>query len=447
MKERYRKVIVTVTAFVAIVMFGFVTMAGLSAMRTPPQEVEIAEPALRVRAQEVVPDNVPVTLVETGVARSLDVVEIATEVSGKCVAVHPRLEEGEIIPKGETLFVIDPRNYEARVNVVKAEISQLESTITRIKTEWENDRRRLKTLQRSRDLARAEFERIKRLHEEDGFEALSRVDQAEQNYNAAQDTVDQLERSLSVYPIRINETESMLDAARANLAQAEADLERTTVTAPFNARVKEVRVEEGQFVGPGNSVLALADDSVLEVSVALDSRDVRRWLPFADTIRPADTAWFGEVEAVTCIVRWTEDPENHNWKGVLDRVERFENDTRKVTVAVRVDAASAVRPLSGALPLVDGMFCKVEIPGKTMENVYKLPQWAVSYEGDVEAGEVFVSVNDRLQRRPVSILRRAEDFVYVQEGLRPGDVVITTRLVDPLENSLLEIEELEAAES
>ena len=58
----------------------------------------------------------------------------------------------------------------------------------------------------------------------------------------------------------------------------------------------------------------------------------------------------------------------------------FDPKTRTLTAAVRVSAKNA---LSGdGLPLVEGMFCRVEIPGRILEQVVRLPRWAVSYEGN-----------------------------------------------------------------
>ena len=54
---------------------------------------------------------------------------------------------------------------------------------------------------------------------------------------------------------------------------------------------------------------------------------------------------------------------------------------------------------------------------------------------------VFISVNDRLKTVAVQVARADGEFAYISGGLNPGDMVITTRLIDPLENALLEIED------
>jgi hypothetical protein len=115
-------------------------------------------------------------------------------------------------------------------------------------------------------------------------------------------------------------------------------------------------------------------------------------------------------------------------------VVKFDQETRTVTVAVRIDAAEAHPSGADSLPLVEGMFCSVEIPGKVLQGVFRLPRWAVSFEDTV-----YISKDGRLRTVPVSVSRIQGEEAFVSEGLRPGDRVVTTRLIDPLENTLLEI--------
>jgi multidrug efflux pump subunit AcrA (membrane-fusion protein) len=113
----------------------------------------------------------------------------------------------------------------------------------------------------------------------------------------------------------------------------------------------------------------------------------------------------------------------------------FDANTRTLTVAIRILAEDAAAENPGSLPLVEGMFCSVEIPGRSLENVVKLPRWAVSYENTV-----YMSVDGRLKTVPVEVARLDSDNAYVSGGIAPGDLVVTTRLVNPLENSLLKIQ-------
>jgi RND family efflux transporter MFP subunit len=433
-KEQTRRHLkIRIAVCVLILFAGIGGFLALASFKKPPAEADNGERALKVKLLSVSAQTVPITVTGYGQVRALNVVKLSAQVGGQVVALHPRLEVGEVIDAGELLLRIDPRDYAAAVAQSRAETAQWRSVLQRLKKQAGIDAERLKTLERSRELSGAEFERVKTLFATHGVGTRSGVDRAEQAYNASADLADQMAQAVALYPIRIRESRSSLAAARARLDQAQANLERCEVRAPFTGRLTQASVERGQFVAPGTVLAAMADDTVLEIQVPLDSRDVRKWLRFTDTGTPTAGAWFGRPEAVRCRVRWTEDKQGHVWRGTLHRVVAFDQKTRTITVAVRVLAAAA-RSENGGLPLVENMFCAVEIPGKDLPNAFRVPRAAVSY-----ANTVFLAQGDRLKTRSVQVARVDGDDAYITGGLGNGDRVIVTRLVDPLENSLLEI--------
>ncbi len=417
---------------VIVLSVGVIGMNALAKLKVPPAEVKYKERPLKVKILKAEPEDVEVLIAGYGEVKALDIVTIAPEVSGKIVETHSRLEPGEIIPKGELLFKIDSRDYLAGFNEAKATVSQWKNTISRLKKEYEINKARLKTLKRSSELAKAEFDRLRKLYLENKVGTQSGVDSAEKAYNAAVDQADQMAQAVEIYPIRIKENQSSLASARSKLATAETNLKRCKVTAPFDGRIKEVSLEAGQYVSPGQNVITLADDSVLEIHIPLDSRDARKWLRFNEDRHQEKTAWFGGLEQTPCKIRWTEDTDGHMWEGQLHRVVKFDQQTRTLTVAVRIEASKA---LSGnTLPLVEGMFCSIEIPGKTMYDVVRLPRWAVNYQN-----MVYLYSDGRLKTVSVEVARVQGEETFIEKGLDQEDEVIITRLVDPLENALLEI--------
>ncbi len=429
-----RRILISIIAGICILLVGIGSMALLWMLSRPPAEKVQDEKPLHVQAVRLEPEDVPVVITGYGYVGALNVVDILPEVSGKIVEIYPNLEVGAIVPRGETLFVIDPRTYKARADEAEALVEQYRNGVKRLETQLANDGERLATLGRSRDLAEAEYNRVKQLYQEDQVGAQSGVDAAERVYNTAKDLVDQLERALAVYPIQIDELQNNLASARARMEVANINLERTRVVAPFDGRVTWVDLEKDQYVAPGGKILSLADDSVLEISVPLDSRDAQSWLQFNGTRIAEDSAWFTELEQVPCTVRWIEDKAGHTWEGVLDRVRQFDRTKLTLTVAVRIEGRNALSKDPDRLPLVDGMFCTVEIPGRTIKGAYRLPQWAVSFENTV-----YASVDNRLRTVPVDVAWSYGDSAFVTGGLEPGDIVVTTRLVNPLEHSLLDL--------
>jgi RND family efflux transporter MFP subunit len=385
-------VLISIVVCIIVLIFGILGMTMLSSLKTPPVETDNSERPLRVEALQVEQEDVQVFITGYGEVKTLDVVPISPEVSGKIVKIHPRMEAGEIIPKGEILFKIDSRDY---------------------RTVRNSSRDRLKILKRNQELAKKEYERVRLLLEKNNIGSQAGVEAAERAMLSASDLTNQIAQVLET---------------------AETNLERCVVRAPFNARIKSVSLEKGQYVTPGQNVVTLADDSVLEIHVPLDSRDARSWLRFNGEKAIRKTAWFSSLELVPCKIRWTENNNGQTWDGQLHRVVKFDQQTRTLTVAVRVDAEDASKKNPQSLPLVEGMFCSVKILGKTIHNVFRVPRQAVSFENTV-----YIANDNRLKTVPIKVARVEGENAYVADGLNAGDMVIITRLIDPLENALLEI--------
>ncbi|MCI5132449.1 MAG: hypothetical protein D3904_13275, partial [Candidatus Electrothrix sp. EH2] len=111
---------------------------------------------------------------------------------------------------------------------------------------------------------------------------------------------------------------------------------------------------------------------------------------------------------------------------------RFDPQTRTLIVAVRLQAET--KP---PVPLVQGMFCQVDITGRSLENVFALPRTAVSFEQTV-----YVVRENRLHTRQVEVARIEENTTFIRKGLQEGEQVIITRLENPLEKALVRIEEI-----
>ncbi|MCP4689835.1 MAG: hypothetical protein GY859_17415, partial [Desulfobacterales bacterium] len=372
------------------------------------------------------------TIESHGEVRAPNTATIASEVHGRVVYAHPGLEKGELIREEEILFRIDPRDHEAARDEIAAEVRELENAISRMKREQAADRERLKTLARSESLAKGEFERIQRLFKTHKVGTRSGVDQAERNYNAASDLADQLARGVALYPFRIKEAKNRAAAARARLAAANAGLARCTVRAPFHGRVVESFLEAHQYVTPGLAAVTLADDSILEIETPIDGRDALEGLLFHEGEAPNGRGWFHALEEVPCRVQWVEWDEDAWVEGRVDRVVKFDRETRTLVAAVRLVDPGQSTP--GGVPLVEGMFCRIQIPGKTLENVIRLPRSAVAFDGSIH-----VVSEGRLKTTTVTMARAEDEHVFVSGGLNPGDLVIVTRLINPMENALLEV--------
>ncbi|NQU65193.1 MAG: HlyD family efflux transporter periplasmic adaptor subunit [SAR324 cluster bacterium] len=416
-----------------VLLIGFLGMNLLARMKKPPAEIPLPKPVIRVETKRVQPENVQVQISGFGEAKATRSVRIAAAVAGKITKVHEKLAAGRFFRQDEILFEIDQRDYLSIYKDARATLSQLGNTIERLHFEQEIANARLTTLTRNRDLSHEEFERLRQLYLKRKIGTRTEVDAAERSYNATLDQLNQIRQAVGTYPLQIKEVKYRLESAEANVFRAKTNLERCLVRAPFSGRVKEVSLEVGQYVAPGQGLLLLAEDTTLEIDVPIDSNDGRKWLLFNKDSVSQEKFWFSSLQRVPVGIRWTEDPTSPAWQGILQRVSKFDKQTRTMTVVVSVNT-QLTDSEQGNLPLVEGMFCSVTIPGKMMRQVYRLPRWAVGFNNTV-----YLFVEGRLKTIPVTIARIQKDEVFVSGGLKTGDIVVITRLIDPLENSLLEI--------
>ncbi|RUM36715.1 MAG: hypothetical protein DSY50_01915 [Desulfobulbus sp.] len=360
---------------------GFI---ALKKMKKPPVMAEITERDLPVRVIRVQPQSEEVIVSGYGEIISRSTVPLSAEVAGRITAVHEKLHVGEIIKKGEALCRINDEDYQL----------ELVSATTR-----------LKSLQRDLELARKEFTRQSRLFTKNKVGTQSGVERAEQAVNAIT---------------------SQLSQVRQARESARLKLERCTVRAPFTGRLTEVHIDQGEYVTPGKPLLTIVDDADLEIDVSLDSREAVNWLGLQP--QKEGSAWFGQPGDTPCRVTWTEKEEVQG-SGSLDRVVRFDSQTRTLVVAVRLDPGRDV-----AVPLVQGMFCRVDITGRALDRVFVVPGQAVTFTDNV-----YVVENNRLHTRKVTVARVQQGKAFISDGLRDGDTVIITRLENPLENMLVRI--------
>jgi multidrug efflux pump subunit AcrA (membrane-fusion protein) len=420
--------IALVVVFLALGYGGYSMISG---MRQPPAEIEVGEIALPVQGMHLQSEDVPILLRGYGTARARTRVSVSPEVGGLAIEIHPRLENGEIIPEGEILFRIDPRTYALRLEQAEAEIERLNAETARTHQQQQNDTRRLELSRRARDLADSEYRRVLRLLEENNVGSRSGVELAERTLTQAEDQVVALENALALYPLQLKELEVALKAARVARDMADLDLERTEVKAPFDARLEDVALERNQVVTPGMPVLTMVDDSLLELPVPLDSRETSRWFPFGNGGADMQSeGWFASLpQDLAVAVTWTENPSAYAWQGRLARVERFSAATSTVTVVIEVKNGD-----SGGAELVEGMFCEAAIPGKVARGVFRVPAEAVSHENTV-----FLARESRLRTCPVEVVHRQGAEAFIRGDFEAGAVLVTTRVPDPLEKMLLAV--------
>jgi RND family efflux transporter MFP subunit len=418
-------------ALSALLVLGLGIRLAIFFVQNKP-EAKTQEPTeleLSVRLSPAKPSRQTVMLTAHGISEPNRTVNLTSEVSGKIVSMPRNLKAGHLVKQDELLLQIDDRDYQAALVDAEATVIRLEANLEQLDTTEQSDKAQLKLAKRSFELAQQEFERIQGLYKNNESVSLTAVETAERTANQASSQVIALEQSLSLTPSRRKETESQLNAAKARVAVAKHNLERTRIKAPFPARILESSVEIGSNVQPGMSLFRLSDDRVIEIPITVTAQDLVQWMSFDSA--ESDRGWFAPLRKEPVDISWSSGTGLHHWQGVLDRIVDFDSTTRTATLAVRVEGP-ALRSEPSGLPLTSGMFCTVSIPGREVEHVFMLPRGAVTFDE-----KVYISDQGRLRTVDVNVLRSSGDQVMVQGGIQEGDLVVLTRLVAPLEGTLL----------
>ncbi|MCP4686761.1 MAG: HlyD family efflux transporter periplasmic adaptor subunit, partial [Desulfobacterales bacterium] len=277
----------------------------------------------------------------------------------------------------------------------------------------------------------AEYTRLKSLYEKNRMGALSNVEAAEQSYNSLLDSEKILLKTISLYPLQIAEARGALADARADLKTARLNVRRCVVTAPFTGRVKSASIETGAYVTTGTPVLTLADDAILEVRVGLSDKDAFENLGLR-TIEGAG-GLPSNLKEIQCRVKTVTGNVSADLPAILDRIVKYDSDARSLYLAVRISRDAPHRGEAG-IPIMDGMFCKVFLKGKQVENAVRIPASALNPDNTV-----YLARDNQLKTLPVQKIMENGDHIYISGTFAPRDRIITTALTTPIEHSRLEI--------
>ncbi len=333
-------------------------------------------------------------IVSTGTVQAAQDIRLSSEVSGRVTKVSPDFVPGGFVKEGQPLVSIQKADY---LNALAQRKSELQNALA----EFELERGR-------REVALAEY---KRLGEE-------KVDMSD---------------PLALRQPQLKAAHQRVEAARMSVKNAELDVRRTEVRAPFDALVLERDANIGSQVGSGTPLARLVgiDHYWVIVSVPLATL---RWLDIPKGGRRGTKARVRNASA------WSDQEYR---EGHIERlIGAVEADSRMARVVVTIDDPLA-RELSGDPPkLIVGEYLEVELVGEELPEMARLPR---EY---IRAGDtVWVMKDGRLNIREVKVATRDVEYGYVREGLEPGEKVVSSNLATVREGVQLRLQAESAAPS
>jgi RND family efflux transporter MFP subunit len=226
-----------------------------------------------------------------------------------------------------------------------------------------------------------------------------------------------------------------LAAAKADLAIAQRNLERSDIRLPYAGMVLSKGADIGQFVNPGTQLGVTFATDIAEVRLPLTDQD----LAFVDLPGPASSD-MGNGPQVTLTA--TQKGKRMQWDAELVRSEGVVDERSRVTYAVaQFDDPYQLHGDGIALPI--GTFVAAEITGSGAFDVIRIPRTALRRAGQV----LVVDDENKIDIRSVAVIRSDERFAYVGSGVAPGERITTTAIETPTNGMSVRTAESIAAES
>src|SRR5690606_12364775 len=180
-------------------------------------------------------------------------------------------QEGSRVQAGQLLVELDASELSLQVQQRQADVAELEALIQSERHRQESDLAALENDKTLRDLAQREVDRQQRLVKSK-LASEERLDAALSNLQQAELTLNTRRLAVRDHGSRLKQVEARRSRALALLKQAELDLERTQVKAPFAGTLSSVSVAPGDRLNPGQAVAELYDSTRLEVRAQIPDR-------------------------------------------------------------------------------------------------------------------------------------------------------------------------------
>ncbi len=348
-------------------------LALLSLAGCKKQNAFVAPPPPHVGVAHALQQEVTPYLQLTGNAQAVNQVDLVARVQGFLQEID--YQDGALVKQGDTLFVIEPAPYQARLQQAQAALASAQAQLTQSAAEYK----------RQASLGRTDFS------------SQSVVDQA----RATQDS-----------------NQANVDNQQAGVTQAAINLAYTRVTAPFDGLVEAHQVSVGSLVGvSGPTVLAtIIQLDPIRVIGSISEQDVLR-IKDATRNRPFGPADIAKVPIE--VGRMDEAGYPHH--GTLDYV------------AAAIDASTGTLTVRGILAnsdraLLPGMFVRMRIPvAPQRAQAFLVPDMAL---GADQGGRYLLVVgkDNVVQQRPVQTGSEVGDLREITSGLTADDRVVVSGL-------------------
>ncbi len=370
---------------IAAVITSFIFMSEPTAQK----EGATRDMAMLVNVTEAEAGNFSPLLIATGTVEPVEDVILSARVGGEVVRRAPAFVPGGFVKKGDLLLQIDPSDYRNNLELRRSELLQA-------KTDLEVEMGR-------QEVAEQDLELV------GGLELTPQ------------------EQSLVLRQPQLNAVKARIKAAQAAVDQAQLELARTTIRAPFDAHILTQNVTTGSQVAPGEDLGRLVGTERYRVILSLPVSRLR-YIRFPNSENET-----GSPVRIRNTAAWPADAFRTGY--VASQVGALDNQSRLARVLVEVPDPLAQDTAAGKPELIIGTFVESSIKGNEIEDVVRLER---DYLRDND--KVWVMQDGKLMIREVDVLLTDSEYAYITKGLDQGEKVITTNLSTVAEGAAVRTE-------
>jgi len=359
-----------------------------------PRQRNFTPGATQVEVYKLQPTSYQVELETQGTVRARTESTLIPEVRGRILEIGPNFQDGAFFEEGEVLLTIDPRDYETELVVAEANLSQMQLALA---------------------------------------EEQARSDQAYEDWKRL--NLDEEPSELVLRGPQLKRAQANVLSAEARLENAERNLQRTKIRAPYAGRILSKNVDLGQYVSPGNQLARVYAVDIAEIRLPLTESQ----LSFLDipVIYRGDQPDFRDGPNVT--LTSSVGATTHQWRGRITRSEgSFDVRTRQLFVIAQVRNPYG-RSETGQPPLKVGTFVQAKIRGAVLENIFVVPRRLLRENSFV----LVADEQDLLRRKTLNIVWQDDNAIVADKGLTAGDRVVLTDVPFALEALPVEATEVD----
>jgi RND family efflux transporter MFP subunit len=345
---------------------------------TAQSEGAIKTTAMLVSVEPVARGTYRPIFVATGTVSPYEDVRLSAMVSGQVARRNANFVPGEIVKRGTELLKINPADYANQLALRQSELMQAQTD--------------LQVEMGRQNIAKQDLQLI------------------------GDDSLTEDQKNLVLRKPQYQAIKARIKAAEASVEQAQLNLQRTSVRAPFDAQILSQNVSIGSQVSPGDDLGRIIGIEQYWVEVNLPVKQLK-WLSFprsqreqgAEVMLQSASAW-GEGEQLTGYLAQP--------VGALDPQSRLARVLIKIPDPLGYETGNSDQPT----PIIGG-FVEAQLQGKPIDGVIQLDRDYLR-----TSNTVWVMDAGKLAIREVNIKLIDAQFAYITEGLNDGDQVVTSNI-------------------